>query len=58
MTLAGFETAITAIKPSIATPPGSAKTELETLLGTKCVDIVIIYHRIKLLIPYHHEKES
>jgi len=58
VTLAGFETAIPAIKPSIETPPGSAKTELEALLRMQCVDIFIIYHRMKMLIPYHHEKES
>jgi len=45
-------------KPSIVTPPGSDKTELETLFCSQCVDIFIIYHRTKLLIPYHHEKVS
>jgi hypothetical protein len=45
-------------KPLIVTPPGSAKTELDTLLRMQCADIFIIYHRTKLLIPYHHEKVS
>ena len=60
MTLAGFETVTPTIKPWIAMPPGSAKTELEALLRMQCVDtsIFITYHRMKLLIPYHHEKES